>query len=49
MFKTDVFSSQTSKKDSLINGTYRLPCMSIVLLVAAAKMPLEEAALVAGI
>ncbi len=39
--------AKTSKKDRLINGAY-VPalCVWLVLLVAAAKLPLEKAALV---
>jgi len=44
------YSAQTSKKDRLINQWYIPPALLVwlVLLVVAAKMPLEEAALVAG-
>jgi len=39
-----------SKKDRLINGTYLLPVLSVrlVLLLAVAKMPCEEAVLCSG-
>jgi hypothetical protein len=41
--------AQTSKKDRLINVTFRLPCfVSLILLMAVAKMPSERAAVVVG-